>query len=292
MHSLCVFALVAAAATGSAGAQAEGAADPGGLIRELCPVIRSMPELPAQDDLPRGWTLVVETADAPGADEWEAPVRIGLRADEWTISEWIDPYAGVIELDASFVSADAGAVDSVCTAALDVAEEFAGLPGCRIWRFEDLFAYVLQPADSLSPTSDSRLWVMRAAESTVEIGFTTALFHGEALYSLANIPEDDHLGRLSRSDLRSLAVGRLIRIVEEDGLFGWASEDDLSYSSTIPEGAGTDPLQSMVEITVREVHATQGDPSTAPAVGHFLVQPVSGDAMMMDRLTGEYETIR
>lgn len=292
MRSLCVFSLVIAAAAGSPGAQAAGAADPGELLREVCPVIRSMPELPLQDDLPAGWTLIVDAADAPGADEWEVPVRITLLADRWTIAEWIDPYAGVIEMDASYVSADARAVDSVRALALDLAESFAAAPGNRIWRLDDIFAYVLQPAESLSATSGCRLWVRRASESAVEIGCTVALFHGEAPYSMANIPEEDHMGMLSRLDLRWLAVGRLIRIIEEDGLYEWAGEDGLSYSSTIPEGAEIDPLQSMVEITVREVHDAQGDPMTAPAVGHFLVQPVSGDAMMMDRLTGEYEKIR
>jgi hypothetical protein len=292
MRALCVFSLVVAAAAGSSGAQAEEAADPVGLIGELCPVIRSMPELPLQDDLPAGWTLITEAADAPGADEWEVPVRVTLLTDRWTIVEWIDPYAGAIELDARYVSADAGEVDSVCSLVLGLADALSELPGNRIWRFDDIFAYVLQPFDSLSATSDSRLWVRRASESTVEIGCTVALFHGEAPYSLHNIPEDDRMGMLSRLDLRWLAVGRLIRIVEEDGLYDWAGEDCLSYSSTIPEGAEIDPLQSMVEITVREVHDTQGDPMTAPAVGYFLVQPVSGEAMMMDRLTGEYGTIR
>jgi hypothetical protein len=292
MRVAAISVLVSSAAAMAAGVEDAGRVDPAGLIGAFCPVIWSLPELPQPGELPGGWVLDVRSAGNPDVEEWEIPARISLQADNWTTEGWVDPYAGLMEFDAAFVSSDPGDVDSVQLLAGRAAAEMAGTPGARAWSFPGVLDYVIVPPDSTARTSDIRFWVNRVTDSTLEIGYVACAFYGEDPYSLASIPEDDRFGRLSRLDLRMLAEGRLLVIIEEDGLYGWAGEGELSLSSRIPEGAEIDPLQSMVEITVREVHDDQGDPLTAPAVGHFLVQPVGGEAMMMDRLTGEYVTIR
>jgi hypothetical protein len=262
------------------------------LIGAFCPLVASLPELPGREELPGGWRMIAEIPEAPGAEEWEIPVRLVILADCWTVSEWLDPYAGVIQMDASFESPDASCADSVQALAEEAAMALADRRASRSWSADGWFLYVHLPPDSSERISDVRFWLRRVTDSTLEMGLTVSSFHGSTPYSLPCIPEDDPMGDLDRMDLRSIAIGRLITVVEEDGLFDQAGEDGLSYSASLPEGAEIDPLQGMVEVTVRERHVTQGDPATAPVAGYFLVQPVSGEVMIMDRRTGEYSMLR
>lgn len=276
----------------AASAAAGTPADPGALIGAFCPLVASLPELPREEDLPPGWEMITERPDAPGAEEWEIPLRLVMLADGWTVAEWLDPYAGVIRMEASFVSGDACCVDSVQALAEEAAAELAARRGSRRWSAGGWFLYVLAPPDSTEKVSDVRFWLHRVTDSTLEMGLTVSSFHGATPYSLPRIPVDDPLGDLDRADLRSIAIGRLIAVVEEEGLFDQAGEDGICYSASLPEGAEIDPLQGMVEVTAREMHCVHGDPATAPVAGFFLVQPVSGEVMIMDRLTGEYSMLR
>ncbi len=265
----------------------------------ICPFVGDIPGL-YSGGLPAGWETQVLPVPGEGLEEWEVPLHLLLRADGWLVSEWLDPYAGMIEMEAVLETGEPAGFDSLFASAREVLRGFvracepSGEPGGvpTLGTASELLEFVRIPPDSTKRLSGCDLWIYRPSPGRIEIGCRIACFYGSAPASASAIPDSDHLGMLSRFDLRELATARLVRIVEEDGLFEWAGEDGLSYSSTIPEGAEADPLRSMVEITVREVHDTHGDPMTAPAVGHFLVQPVVGGVMMLDPTTGDRVTIR